>query len=117
LRPGDALFLVTGWDSLYDSDDYGSHPYLDQEAARWVVDQGVRVLAVDFQTPDVPIGIRAEGFTFPVHRELLGKGVLIVENLAGAGVLAGRRIESIIAPLPLRHADGAPVRIFGREKP
>jgi kynurenine formamidase len=116
LRPGDILFLHTGWDAYYtaERERYAHHPYLAEEAAAWLVDQRITMVAVDVQTPEVPIILRGGMvFTWPIHRTLLGAGVLIAENVANLGAVTGRRFMAYAWPLPLVGADGAPARIVG----
>lgn len=48
---------------------------------------------------------------YPVHKVLLGAGMVILENLAGLGPLLGREVELIALPMKYTGADGAPVRV------
>src|SRR5262249_31126294 len=83
--PGDLVFIRTGWDRWFasDHDRYHLHPYLSLEAARWLVDHEVRLVALDVPTPDLPErGARPPDFDWPIHHLLLGAGVLIAEHLA-----------------------------------
>jgi arylformamidase len=75
------------------------------EAARWLVERGVRLVGTDF--------ISIEGTddpTFPVHRTLLGAGIAIVEGLDLRDVPAGRYTLWCL-PLKLRDGDGGPARV------
>ena len=72
------------------------------------------MLGVDFATPDLALPRRAPDFDWPVHKVLLGNGVLIAENLADFGVLAGQRVEIICGALNIEGADGSPARILAR---
>lgn len=114
VRPGDAVLLHTGWAERWGTPDYPRNPSLTPEAAQWLVDAGVRMLAVDFATPDLAHEARQPDFDWPVHRILLGQGVLICEHLAAVPELDGRRVETIFAGLPVRSADGAPARVLAR---
>lgn len=114
LNPGDMLVLHTGWAELIGSPRYLHHPALSVEAAQWLVDHGVNLVAFDFVTPDTPVDRRPPGFDFPVHRALLGAGVLIVENARTPESLIGRRVELLALPLPLVGADGSPIRLLAR---
>lgn len=77
---------------------------LSPAGAQWVIDRGVRLVGTDF--------LSIEPFANPgrpVHRLLLGAGVVIVEGLDLTGVDPG---PATLACLPLRlaGADGAPAR-------
>jgi kynurenine formamidase len=100
------VVLDTGWAQHFGSETALSHPALGAEAARLLVDRGMRVLCVDTLSPDPT---DAEGVTeFPVHQVVLGADGLIVENLAAVGGLP-QRVRIGIFPLRLG-GDGAPVR-------
>lgn len=77
---------------------------LSAEGARWLVDRGIRLVAIDFLSIE-PAG---EG-DFPVHRALLGAGVILVEGLDLSEVTAGEYIF-VCLPLKLVGGDGAPAR-------
>ncbi|MBN9622767.1 MAG: cyclase family protein, partial [Actinobacteria bacterium] len=95
IRPGDVVLLWFGYADLYRSPgDYADHPYLTAAGADWLLERDIRLLGVDTVTPDLPGPHRPDGFDFPVHKRLLAKDVLIVENLGpGLGEVAGKRIE------------------------
>ena len=76
------------------------------EAARWLVDQGVRLVGTD------ALSVGSFG---PANREthttLLGNDVLIIELLDLRGIEAGA-YELICLPLKLAIGDGAPARVL-----
>lgn len=114
LRPGDMLLLHTGWARRFGGDDYYDNPALTLDAAQWLVDQGVKLLGVDFATPDLALPKRAPDFDWPVHKILLANGVLVAENLADMSALAERRVEVVCGALNVEGADGSPARILAR---
>jgi arylformamidase len=75
-------------------------------AAAWLLEHGIRLVGIDAPSVD-PFAAT----DFPVHRALLAEGVVIVENLALAGVPAGA-CELICLPLLLAGCDGAPARVI-----
>jgi kynurenine formamidase len=108
---GDIVILDTGWWRGGGGD--GDHPCLSEDAARWLVERGVKLLATDLPTPDLAISRRVDDFDWPVHRILLGRGVLIAENLTNLGGLAPR-VDAMLMPLPIAGSDGSPVRALAR---
>lgn len=112
-RRGDIVFLRTGWDVHFhaDHDAYHHHPYLSVEAAEWLVERRVGLLAMDVPTPDMPEVVRRAGFDWPVHHLLLGAGVLVAEHLAHLERVSGRRFTAYALPIPYAGSDGAPARI------
>jgi arylformamidase len=139
LAEGVVLLLVTGWSVHWGGEEYGAHPWLTAEAARAIVDTGVRTVAVDALSVDPtvdPAATQSESpgtddgpptgdaplptdSPLPAHRALCGAGAVIAENLTGldrvvAAQSAGRPVELFLFPLNLVGADGAPVRAVAR---
>jgi len=114
LRPGDILIIDTGSHRAVGTPAYEDHPALSVAAARWIVDHDVKLVGVDTPTPDAPVKRRAADFDYPVHRLLLGNGVLIAEQLTNLGALSGRRVEVVCSALNIAGSDGAPARILAR---
>jgi arylformamidase len=82
------------------------YAYLDLEAAKYLVEQGVRLVGIDYLSIEQ---FEQEGH--PTHRALLSKGVVIVEGLNLNDVPAGK-YELICLPLRISGGlgDGAPTR-------
>lgn len=77
---------------------------LDAQAARWVVDQGIRLIGVDY------LSVQHFGDkTGATHRTLLTAGVVILEGLNMRDVKPGR-YQLMCLPIKLSGADGAPAR-------
>ncbi|MER5794202.1 cyclase family protein [Streptomyces sp. NPDC001980] len=107
LLPGDVLLLRTGvQDRLGGTDAYlTDYRGLDEDACRWVAGHRVKALGVDQPSPDDP-----DDSVSPAHTTFVAAGILIYENLANLGSVAGRRFWFAGFPVPLRGATGAPVR-------
>jgi kynurenine formamidase len=114
LEPGDILLLDTGAARHVGTPDYHRHPSLSTRSAEWLVEKQVKLVGVDASTPELPIPLRPPEFDFPVHHTLLGDGVLIAEQVANLGDLAGQRVELVFGPLNIVGSDGAPARVLGR---
>lgn len=82
----------------------GDFRALSLEAAAALCDAGAVLLGID--TPSVD---PFESTMLPSHREALGRGVPVLENLALGGVLGGRYVL-VALPLRLRGAEASPVR-------
>lgn len=112
LGEGIALLLCTGWSKYWCQPNYAKHPFLDVEAAKKIVEKGVRVIGVDAMSPDE---IKEdEGDTGLVHRVVLGNGGMLVENMNGLDqLLQGDRrgdLRVSVLPLKLVDCDGSPIR-------
>jgi kynurenine formamidase len=108
---GDIVMLHTGWDEKFESPDYNLHPYLSVDAAEWLVKKGVKLFGIDCITVDLPTPLRPKGFDFPVHKTLLGNGVLIAENVANIGSIVGRKTRILALPLRVKGSDAGHARI------
>jgi arylformamidase len=73
------------------------------DGARWLVDHGVRLVGVDY------LSVAPWGQSGPVHRCLLGAGVVVVEGLNLSAILPGP-YHLVCLPLKIAGADGAPAR-------
>jgi kynurenine formamidase len=114
IKAGDIVAIDTGWSARWGTPAWDQHPCLSLEAARWLLDKRVKMLAVDTPTPDIPLDRRPADFNWPVHRTLLAHGILIAEQLANPARLAGQRVEFVFAPLPITESDGSPARVIAR---
>ncbi len=79
---------------------------LSPEAAQRMVDDGVRVVGIDYLSV---APFRQPGQ--PTHHILLRAGVFIVEGLRLEPIAAGA-CEFVVLPLSLKGADGSPCRAF-----
>lgn len=111
VREGDIVLIHTGWGDKFETHEYHDHPYLSDDAARWLVGRKVKMMGLDAITPDMPTGRRPQGFTYPVHHILLENGVLIIENLANLDQVAGRRVHVYAFPLKIRGSDAGQARV------
>jgi kynurenine formamidase len=107
LERGDTLLLRTG-----DHDRNGGTPEytsrytgLDEGAAQWLVERGVKVFGVDSPSPDNPLSR-----TYPVHMMCREHGITHYENLANLDQVVGRRFTFAGFPLKIRKGTGSPVR-------
>lgn len=107
--------LSFGWAQYYGTDEYLRHPYVAEDAAKWLLELGIGCIGSDTLTPDVPLSLRGPGYKGPAHVVLLGGNVLIIENLASMRALEGERVEVYAFPAKIRSSDGAPVRVVARK--
>ena len=99
--PNAALWQKMGFQTNYVA--------LTESAAYLLVEMGIPLVGIDYLSVDA-----FERQDFPVHRILLGAGVLILEGLDLRAVPPGD-YELLALPLLLQHGDGAPVRAILRQ--
>lgn len=104
---GEAVILYTGAAEQWGDSGYlTSHPGLDIDGARLLVERSAAIVGIDAISVDLP-GDRG----FSAHRVLLQAGILVVENLKSLGTLSKHGdFIFFAAPLPVVGATGSPTR-------
>ena len=104
------VLFKTDWSARWGSEPAPTFPdsftALSLDAARWLTDRRVRLVGTDF--------ISIEGMadpTYPIHRHLLGAGIVVVEGLDLREVKPGP-CRFTCLPLKIRDGDGGPARAF-----
>ncbi|HVI08326.1 MAG TPA: cyclase family protein [Candidatus Binatia bacterium] len=111
------LILRTGWSDYFGHlKFYNEYPFLSEAAARWLVEKGVRLIAMDTPSPDNPAHSRGTSKDSPNHKVLLGAGVVLVEYVANLKALTKSEVELIVMPLKLKGCDGSPARVAAIER-
>ena len=105
IHPGDAVLLSTGWDKNWNEPYFieGS-PYIEHEAALWLIKREIGLLASDFPRFDNPSSMQFPWDAFWEHVNLLLAPVTNLDGLSGrCGMLAA-------FPLKIRGACSTPCR-------
>ena len=98
---GIGVVVKTGWDVRFGQKDYyATYPPISNEAAEYLVEMEIPVLAAD--TP----------FTLDVHYIILKHGIPLITNLNNTARLSEGLIKLISAPLLIKGGDGAPARVL-----
>src|SRR2546425_5655395 len=117
VRQGDIVLLRTGWtDTMYGRwpDYFTQSPYFPPESAEWLVARGPKNIGFDFfeefcaRLPDF------SSEDFPMHRVILGAGIVIMEGLTNLGALPSTRVEFEAPFYKIAGTEGAPARFFAR---
>ncbi|MCL5775253.1 MAG: cyclase family protein [Patescibacteria group bacterium] len=107
IKAGDAVLLFTGWQAKYGSKEYfDDYPVVSEELAKEFVRLKIKILGIDSSGPDKE--------PFSIHKVLLEKEILILENLCNLeGLTKVKDFEIIALPLKLE-TDGAPARVVAK---
>lgn len=102
------VFIYTGFSEKYRTKSYYENfPIMTKGFAQQMVDHHVKIVGMDILGPDTDT-------TWPAHNILLGKEILIIENLTNLGKLLGEKDFEVIA-LPAKYqAEAAPVRVIAK---
>ena len=108
IREGDIVLLHTGMsEKYYEKEYYDNYPAISEELAKFFISKKVKMVGVDMCSVDHE--------PFPIHKLLLGNGVLIIENLTNLVALQGK--EFTVYAFPLRvELDGFPTRVVAKIK-
>ena len=105
IHEGDIVVLNTG---CYDHpEEFNRFGYLSKDAAQYLVDKKIALLAVD--TPSVDLNV-PHGQPMPVHQIVLGNDIPIIEGLAHLDLIDEQRFIFIGLPLKIKNGDGGPIR-------
>lgn len=115
LRPGVILVLHSGWSEHWGTPTYADHPFLDGEAAKRVIEAGVRTVAIDAMSLDETVPTAEHPSGFAAHFAVLGAGGTIAENLTNLAAVDFAEPVVSLLPILFRGADGAPVRAAAME--
>ncbi len=112
---GDIVLLRTDWsDKMYGKwpDYFTQSPFFPAESAEWLVAKGPKSIGFDFFEEYCA---RLPDFTsedFPMHRVILGAGIVIMEGLTNLGALPTRRVSFYAPFYKIAGTEGAPARFF-----
>ena len=111
------VILRFDWSNRFrDGTFYINWPYLSMEAAEFLLEQGVKLIGMDTPSPDNPSDGPKTGVDSPVHKLLMGQGVILVEYLNGLEQIKSLEIEFIALPIKITGSDGAPARCIAIER-
>jgi kynurenine formamidase len=115
VKPGDIVLLRTDWsDKMYGKwpDYFTQSPFFPPESAEWLVAKGPKNIGFDFFEEYCARLPNFGSEDFPMHRVILGAGVVIMEGLTNLGALPWRRVEFYAPFYKIAGAEGAPARFF-----
>ncbi|MFO7655868.1 MAG: cyclase family protein [Bacteroidales bacterium] len=102
----DFVLFYTGYDRLWCSQDYFTgYPVLDAEAVEYLLSFSLKGIGFDTISAD-----RTISENYPVHRAVLGRNMVIIENLTALDSLPECNFYFSCFPLKITNGDGSPVR-------
>ena len=105
-----AVLVHTGWDKHWATDAYfEEHPYLTEDAARYLKSCGVKLVGIDSMNID-----DTAGKSRPVHSTLLAEEILIVEHLCNLELLPDEGFLFSAVPPKFEGVGTFPVRAMAQ---
>jgi kynurenine formamidase len=117
VKKNDIVLLRTDWtDKMYGKwpDYFTQSPFFPPESAEWLVAKGPKSIGFDFFEEYCA---RLPDFTsedFPMHRVILGAGIVIMEGITNLGALPRRRVAFYAPFYKIEGTEGAPARFFAK---
>jgi len=117
VRNGDIVLLRTDWtDKMYGTwpDYFTQSPFFPPESAEWLVAKGPKSIGFDFFEEYCA---RLPDFTsedFPMHRVILGAGIVIMEGITNLGALPCPRVPFYAPFYKIEGTEGAPARFLAQ---
>jgi len=105
------IIIKTGWSTYWGQNQYyKGYPYLSKEAAEWLSEFNLKGIGIDTISID-----RSDTNNFIVHKTLLAKNIIIIENLTNLDSVKNNCFMLSVLPLKYKGADGSPVRAIAIE--
>jgi len=105
---GKAVLVATGWSRHWNTPQYfEGHPFLTEDAARFLSDSGVALVGIDSHNIDDVQDLRR-----PVHSILLKNNILIVEHMTNLAAAPRNNFRFFAVPVKVKAFGTFPVRAF-----
>lgn len=105
------IIIKTGWSKYWGDDQYfRNFPSLSEDSAKWLSGFNLKGIGMDTISID-----DMNSVTFAVHKLLMAKGIIIIENLTNLDSIRNEYFILSVMPLKNKNADGSPVRAISIE--
>jgi arylformamidase len=105
---GKAVLVETGWSQYWNTEQYfEGHPFLTEDAARFLADSGVALVGIDSHNIDDVQDARR-----PVHSILLKNEIPIVEHMTALAAVPAKDFKFFAVPVKVKGFGTFPVRAF-----
>jgi len=106
INEADFVLIYTGWDRYWGHEKYFGHfPVLSPDASKYLTRFNLKGIGLDLSSID---GI--DSTDYPNHNQILGSGMIIIENLTNVHLLKNKPFNFAAFPLKIKEGDGSPVR-------
>jgi arylformamidase len=105
------IIINTGWSKYWGNKKYfEDFPSLSEESAKWLSEFNLKGIGIDAISID-----DMNSSTFTVHKILMRKNIIIIENLTNLNTINNEYFILSVLPLKNKNADGSPVRAISIE--
>jgi kynurenine formamidase len=108
----DFILFYTGWQDKWNTKEYSEDcPVPTKEAATWLTKFNLNGVGVDaFSLDKINSALAVNEESLPNHHILLGKEILLIENLTNLDKLPDEPFTFQCFPLKIENAEGSPIR-------
>jgi len=103
IKSGDIIIFHTGWEDMVGTPKYFEYPEFHSGTGELLTKFGIN--GIGFDLPSIDHG-------GPIHRDILGRDIGIIESLINLKPLIGKRFYFSAVPLKFENGDGSPVRAY-----
>ncbi|MEA1853963.1 cyclase family protein [Cytobacillus sp. FSL W7-1323] len=107
----DDIVLFRCWPGVWNAAGFHDCLSLDPSVASWVVEQKVKAIGLDLPNADINTNMQRN-----VHMELLGRNIMIFENVVNLEKLTKKHFYFMGTPLNLKGMTGSPIRALAIEE-
>ena len=102
----------TDWSDNWNTSQYYSEwPYFDEESVDFLINQNIKLLGLDFPSPDSAYFGNDCSLDSPNHKKIFSNNIILTEYLTNLKKLKTGKIFLMVCPLKLVDFDGAPSRV------
>ena len=110
IKRGDIVLCNSGYARHYGTTEYNQAPYFSNEAIEWLVNKGMKMMAIDSKL-EVPGSEEHEN-----HHTLLDNGIPVIENITGFDRLTRIRVQLYAFPIAVKGLESFPLRVVAIEE-
>lgn len=115
IQKGDIVFLYTGYDQYFRTEDWQPYPPLSLEALNWLLQYEPKVIGTDASGVELTDGYDEKGrmnelYGEPIHVTCFDHNVAIVESLTNLCAIENLRTTVFLLALPMQRMDASPIR-------
>ena len=102
----DFVLIYFGWDRFWGQQAYFDHfPVLEAEASQYLTQFNLKGIGMDIPSIDA-----IDSTDYHNHNNILGRGMIVIENLRNLNLLKDKTFQLAAFPLNIDEGDGSPVR-------
>ena len=106
------IVFRSNWSRFWGTSQYyDKWPYFEEEAIRFLINKNIKLIGLDFPSPDSQFFGTKCDIDSPNHKLLFDSKIILTEYLINLDKLKEGPIFLIVSPLKLVDFDGAPARV------